>query len=112
MKRKSSNHPLALTPHEVALIRAALATIPKITGAIVVGSHSKRTIESTSNIDLALLGIDDPIAAEAAADILEGLPLPYRFDVTVLSTIKSAAKREHIRKVGFPIYTAASSNSR
>jgi predicted nucleotidyltransferase len=100
------NHVFGLTPHEWALIQGTLARNPKITGAILFGSRAKGTAGPASDIDLALLGIDDPLQAEAEARNLEDLPLPYRFDVKALSAIRSKAVREHIDRVGIRIYTA------
>jgi hypothetical protein len=42
--------------------------------------------------------------AEAIASELEELPLPYRFGVIALSTIRHAPLREHIERVGVRIH--------
>lgn len=95
---------ILLDPAELDQIRSVLTRCPSVTGAILFGSRAKGTARPPSDIDLALEGIADPLQAEAIASCLDELPLPYRFDVVALSTVKSAALREHIARVGMRIY--------
>jgi len=95
---------LGLNEHELDSIRRVFVRRPEITGAIVFGSRAKGTATSSSDVDLAIEGIDDPLEAEALASELDELPLPYRFEVKGLSTIQSQALREHIQRVGVRIY--------
>jgi hypothetical protein len=44
------------------------------------------------------------LQAEAIAGELDELPLPYRFDVIALATIKSAELRAHIGRVGIKVF--------
>lgn len=94
---------LGLSDREWDLIQRVFARHPEIAGVIVFGSRAKGTAAPSSDIDLALEGIDDPLQAEAIAGELDDLPLPYRFDVKALSAIQSAPLREHIQRVGVKI---------
>jgi predicted nucleotidyltransferase len=96
--------PIGLAHGELQLIRSVLARHPAITGAILFGSRAKGTAAPASDIDLALEGIDDALQAEAIASELDDLPLPYHFDVTALSSIRSQPLREHIARVGMRIH--------
>ncbi len=71
---------------------------------MLYGSRAKGTYRPESDIDLALVGVDDEIQAEAVADELEELPLPYRFDVRAFSRIKYGPLRNDIERVGVSLY--------
>lgn len=93
-----------LAPRELDLIRSVLARHPAITGAILFGSRAKGTAHPASDIDLALEGIKDPLQAEAIANELDELPLPYQFDVKALAAIQHFPLLEHIKRVGVRIH--------
>ncbi len=89
---------------EWKMILAVLQRHREIRRAILYGSRAKGTAVASSDIDLALEGIDDPFQAEAVARELEELPLPYRFDVAALTAIKHQPLRDHIERVGVAVY--------
>lgn len=93
-----------LNPQELELIRAVLARHPSVKGALLFGSHAKGTAAPSSDIDLALEGVTDPLQIEAIASELDELPTPYRFDIVALSTVQSASLRDHIARVGVRVY--------
>jgi len=93
-----------LTAHELELIRQVAAQHSEITGLILFGSRAMGTAEPSSDIDIAIEGVDDPLRAETIAGDLDELPLPYRFDVHALAAIQSEALRDHIARVGLRIY--------
>ena len=93
-----------LTAEQLALILGVLARHAEVSGALLFGSRAKGTARSTSDIDLALEGIEDPLAAEAIASELEELPLPYQFDVIALSAVRHDPLLAHIRRVGVRIH--------
>ncbi|MGB8931444.1 MAG: nucleotidyltransferase domain-containing protein [Anaeromyxobacteraceae bacterium] len=97
---------VGLAPRELQLIREVLARHPAVTGAILFGSRAKGTATPSSDIDLALEGVDDALQAEAIASELDDLPLPYHFDVSALTAIRSQPLREHIARVGTRIMPA------
>jgi len=96
--------PPTLAPRALELIRSVLARHPEVTGGILFGSRAKGTAHPASDIDLALEGIADPLQAEAIANELEELPLPYKFDVKALAAIRHRPLLEHIERVGVRIH--------
>ena len=94
----------ALTDRELDMIRAVLQRHAEIKGALLFGSRAKGSAASASDIDLPLLGVDDPLVAEAISGELDELPLPYRFDVKAFGAIQHRPLREHIERVGVKIY--------
>jgi predicted nucleotidyltransferase len=95
---------IGLAPHEIALIRGVFRRFPTISEVALYGSRAKGTYRPESDIDLALVGVDDDVQAEAVADELDELPLPYRFDVKAYGGIKYGPLREHIARVGILLY--------
>ena len=95
---------IGLTPHEIDLIREVFRRFPAISEVALYGSRAKGTYRPESDIDFALIGIEDAVQAEAVADELEELPLPYRFDVKAYGDIKYSPLREHITCVGISLY--------
>lgn len=100
------NGPHVLEPRELALIRAVLARHPAVRGALLFGSRAKGVAEPSSDVNLALEGIDDPLLAAAISRELDELPLPYRFDVQALSALRHAPLLEHVARVGVRVYPA------
>jgi predicted nucleotidyltransferase len=96
--------PTGLSHQELELIRSVLRRHPAVTGAVLFGSRAKGVAAPASDVDLALEGVSDPLHAERVASELEDLPLPYRFDVVVLSSIRSSRLRQHIERVGIRIH--------
>ena len=101
---------IGLTPHEIDLIREVFRRFLTISEVTLYGSRAKGTYRPESDIDLALIGIDSDVQAEAVADELEELPLPYRFDVKAYSNITYPPLREHIARVGVSLYRRDSSD--
>ena len=95
---------IGLSDSELDLIRRTLSRHREVSGAVLFGSRAKGTASASSDIDLAIEGIDDELRAEAISRELEDLPLPYRFDVKALATIRYPPLREHIARVGVRIY--------
>ena len=95
---------IGLAPHELDLIRGVFRRFPTISEVALYGSRAKGTYRPESDIDLALVGVDDDVEAEAVADELDELPLPYRFDVKAYGGIKYGPLREHIARVGVSLY--------
>jgi predicted nucleotidyltransferase len=77
---------------------------PDVVEVRLYGSRAKGTAQPGSNVDLALVGVRDPLRAEAIAEELEELPLPYRFDVRAYDAVGYAPLREHIARVGITLY--------
>lgn len=95
---------IGLAPQEIDLMRGVFRRFPAISEVTLYGSRAKGTYRPESDIDLALVGVDDDVQAEAVADELDELPLPYRFDVKAYGGIKYGPLREHIARVGVSLY--------
>lgn len=85
------------------LIRGVLARYPEISRAILFGSRALGTAHRASDIDIAIDGVESRLQGEAIRSSLEELPLPYRFDVIPMHSIRNAALREHIDRFGVRI---------
>jgi predicted nucleotidyltransferase len=95
---------IGLSVAEVDLICGVLRRHVEVTGALLFGSRAKGTSHQASDVDLALLGVEDPLLAAAIASELDELPLPYRFDVQAFAAIQNPPLREYIERVGVKIY--------
>ncbi len=93
-----------LSESEWELIVGILSRHASVRGALLFGSRAKGTARASSDVDLALEGVEDPLEAEAIASELDDLALPYHFDVEALGAIRSRALVEHIARVGLRIY--------
>jgi uncharacterized protein len=100
---------IGLTPHEIDLLRAVFRRFPAISEVTLYGSRAKGTYRPESDVDLALIGIEDQLDAEAVAGELDELPLPYRFDVKAYGGITYGPLLEHIERVGVVLYRRESS---
>ena len=94
----------ALTERELGLINQVFRRHPEIQAVRLFGSRAKGTHTPRSDVDLAIWGDVDAIRAEAISAELDELPLPYHFDVKPFGLIKLESLRDHIRRVGLPVY--------
>jgi predicted nucleotidyltransferase len=95
---------IGLAPHEVEMMREVFRRIPAIVEVVLYGSRAKGNFRPGSDVDLALVGVDDDLQAEAVAQELDELPLPYRFEVKAHGAIRYAPLRDHIARVGLTLY--------
>ena len=95
---------IGLTEQQQATICSVLRRHPAVSRAILFGSRAKATHTERSDIDLALEGIQSEGEAEAIRSELEESNLPQRFDVLAMACIQHQELREHIQRVGLPIY--------
>jgi len=95
---------IGLISAEVELMRAVFSRYPDIIEATLFGSRAKGTHRPQSDVDLALVGVADDLVAEAVAEALEALPMPYRFDVKAFDVIRYQPLLEHIQRVGVSLY--------
>lgn len=93
-----------LSKEELALINTVFQNESGISEVILYGSRAKGSHTTASDIDLALVGIDDDLKAAAIAEQLDELPLPYTFDVRSLPSINHQPLKDHIARVGVRIY--------
>ncbi len=102
----------ALEDHDVRMIVQVLQRHAEVSAASVFGSRAKGNHTAGSDVDLAVWGDVDELGAEAIAAELDELPLPYRFEVRSFSRIRLEPLREHIERVGIPIYSAPDASGR
>ncbi|MGK9064901.1 nucleotidyltransferase domain-containing protein [Stutzerimonas chloritidismutans] len=94
-----------LSEADVYQIRRVLSRFPSLKEAILYGSRAKGSYRPGSDIDLVLKG--DRLSHQTLLDIqwlLEELPLPYKFDVSLFSHLDNPELIEHIARVGKVFY--------
>jgi predicted nucleotidyltransferase len=96
-----------LDDRALLLIRRVLERHVNIREARVFGSRAKGNYRPESDIDIAIFGDVDSVVASRVASELDDLPLPYRFDVQAYGCIKHAPLRDHIDRVGVPLFVRA-----
>jgi predicted nucleotidyltransferase len=96
-----------LPDSELELLRAVFRGHAEIEKVQIFGSRAKGTHAPASDVDLAVTGDLDGLKAEALAAELDELPLPYRFDVVAIGSLKEGELLDHIKRVGQAIYVAA-----
>ena len=93
-----------LQPFELDQLRSVFRRHPEISQVKVFGSRAKGTHQPSSDVDLALWGVADDLAAQAIALELDELSLPYNYDVKAFASIRLASLRKHIERVGTRIW--------
>ena len=89
----------------VAKIQAILATFPAIEQATLYGSRALGRHRPGSDIDLTLAGEGLDARTMARLDgALDDLLLPWRFDLSVQSSLQSPELIDHIQRVGTLFY--------
>lgn len=99
-----------LDPDVIEQMLAVFRQVPGLREVVLYGSRAKGTHRIGSDIDLALVGVDDILEAQAVAEALDELPLPYRFDVQSLVKIAHPPLRAHIARAGRTIYRCGDTN--
>ena len=88
-------------------IRRFLAEVPAVKRALIYGSRAKGTHRPGSDIDLALFGDGLDLATLGKiATRLDESPIPYQVDLSIFELIEHEGLREHIERVGQPLYEA------
>ena len=98
-----------LDEEELSQLQALFSSYPEIRKIILFGSRAKGTASKNSDIDLAVDGIENFLSIESLSMELDELPIPYRFDLQAMSTIKNHSLLEHIERVGIVIYQGQTS---
>lgn len=93
-----------LSDHELGLLRGVFRHVPTIREVVLFGSRAKGSHRYQSDVDLALVGVTNDLTAEAIAEVLEALPMPYRFDVKAYDNIRYPSLLAHIKRVGVTIF--------
>lgn len=96
-----------LTPHECGLLCAVFQRHSEVESVCLFGSRAKGDYRPNSDVDLAIWGNVDLTLLARLAGELDELPLPYLFDLQVYSRLRHRELREHIDRVGVPLYDAS-----
>jgi uncharacterized protein len=97
------NHGLSDTT--VERIQAVLAHFPQVEKAVLYGSRAKGTHRPGSDIDLTLCGSGLGQTHLAQIDVaLDDLLLPYKIDLSEMTSLTHPALLDHIQRVGGVFY--------
>jgi uncharacterized protein len=90
-----------LSEDVVAKIKSVFAKYPQIKKVVLYGSRAKGNFRDGSDIDLSLGGDDIQFSLLQKIELeLDDLLLPYTFDLSAYSELKSDELKEHIDRVG------------
>jgi len=98
-----------LTDEDIAAIVDVLRACPDVTEALIFGSRALGRHRPESDVDIAVRG---RIASQQIAELrgaLDRLPLPWLFDVVALATLSDRAVKQHIERVGRPLFRRGAS---
>ena len=94
-----------LSDFDLQIILKALERFPNIERALLFGSRAKGNFQPGSDVDIALIGKELGNAATCIGGTLnDQSPLPYYFDILWYDQITRQDLRDHIDRVGIPIY--------
>ena len=106
LKAADLHHDFGLGILPADKIRSVLANEATITRVTLFGLRAKGNFQSSSDIDLAVEGLQSDLKAEALRSALEALAIPQRFDVIALEKDKHPPIVDHIPRVGVVVYEA------
>ncbi len=98
-----------LSSRALGLLRGLFASYPEVQRAIVYGSRAIGNYRTGSDIDITL----DAPGMESSRFLhlctaTDDLMLPWMIDLSLLSQIDNVALREHINRVGKPLWVRPS----
>lgn len=87
-------------------IKEVFASFPDVDNVILYGSRAKGNYKTGSDIDLTLKGENIDLGTiNQISSMLDDLLLPYTFDISVFSHIKSDDLLNHINRVGLVFFS-------
>lgn len=94
-----------LSQESLELIQKTLSEFKEIDSAIIYGSRAMGNFREGSDIDISLKGkgLNLKIQTTLMND-LDDLLLPYTFDISIYHQISNEDLKDHIDRVGIPIY--------
>lgn len=97
--------PYGLKDTEWQVLQSLFAANRRIEQVVLYGSRAKGCHKPFSDVDLVLVGkrLSRTDVGQLCA-LLDESPLPYQFDVSLLSGLKHAALVDHIHRRGIVIY--------
>lgn len=82
-----------------------LSNEPRVEKILLFGSRAKGTYREGSDIDLCIEGADlDFSTLSPLEEKLDDLLLPWKIDLVAFDLISNQDMREHILRVGIPLY--------
>ncbi len=102
---KNTTLNFGLSEEVINLLISVFAPVDKIKKVVVFGSRAKGNYYPGSDIDLAIFAAD--FTHDDLVDLqlkIDDLTLLYRVDCINYATITNVALREHIDRVGQPLY--------
>ena len=97
--------PYGLTDKELQTLQALFTANARIERVILYGSRAKGTHKPFSDVDIVLIGEGltrtDINRLYAASD---ESPLPYKFDISLLASLRTPELIAHIERVGITIF--------
>jgi predicted nucleotidyltransferase len=89
----------------VEAIVGILSGEPRVEKVTLFGSRAKGTHREGSDIDICLTGPGLDLAALSPLETkLDDLLLPWRIDLVIFDYIDNQDMRDHIERVGIPLY--------
>lgn len=90
---------------DIKKIQVVFEAFPEVEKVILYGSRAKGNYNPASDIDLTLTGKNLNLTiANAIANDLDDLLLPYTIDLSIFHQISNSALTEHINRVGQVFY--------
>lgn len=100
----------ALAAEALTAITQTIEQFSSVSRAVLFGSRAKGTNSPYSDVDIALFGNLDYRTAERIAGELDELPLVYTFDVLAYNSVHNPKLKDHIDRVGVPIFARDGNN--
>lgn len=98
-----------LSTKDIKKIHSVFSKHVHITSAILYGSRAKGNYKQGSDIDLTLKGDNLTLQLlNTVSDELDDLLLPYKFDLSIFSTLQNQDIIDHIERVGVEFYNSTS----
>lgn len=98
---KNNEITFGITPKSYRLMTTALRETPGLEKAVIFGSRAMGNYKRGSDIDVVVFGdISNRELDNLIAKLNERLPIPYRFDIVLMSQIKSPELIAHIEEYG------------
>lgn len=96
-----------LSTEDIKKIHSVFNKYSEIDAAILYGSRAKGNYKQGSDIDLTLKGSNLTLQLlNTVSDELDDLLLPYKFDLSIFSTLQNQDIIDHIERVGVEFYNS------
>jgi len=96
-----------LKESEISMINGVFRQHPDISIVKVFGSRATGNFRKNSDVDLVCWGIADEIMISRIQEQLDGLPMPYLFELKAYENIKHKELKQHIDEYAKTIYIRA-----